>query len=52
MNLNDFAVLITLKEGKKANINIGQAKELLRIILLEQKAMPFGELVKMVNQVK
>jgi hypothetical protein len=33
MNLNDLALEVTHAEGKKVQVNIGQIKEILRIIL-------------------
>ena len=31
MNINDFAVIIAEREGKKKQVNIAQIKEILRI---------------------
>ena len=31
MNINEFAILVTRKEGKKKQVNIAQVKEILKI---------------------
>jgi len=32
MKVSDFAVLVAKKEGKKKQVNIGQIKEILRVV--------------------
>lgn len=45
MNLNDFAKLVTQKEGKKKQVNIAQIKEILKIV----NGLVNGILYKAVN---
>ena len=48
MNINDFAVKVTKKEGGKKSISIAQVKEVLKIVndLLK------GELYKLIRKIK
>ncbi|MDP2362670.1 MAG: hypothetical protein Q8M94_02750 [Ignavibacteria bacterium] len=50
MNENDLAVKITLLEGKKISMNIAQAKELLKIILLELALMEENEVSNLLRK--
>lgn len=43
MNLNDLARVITLDEGLKVSLPIGQVKEVMRRLFLRLAAMPPGE---------
>lgn len=49
-NLNQMAKRITLKEGKKIQVNIGQVKEVMRLMLLELKAMKPSEVLKLLER--
>ena len=46
-NLNDLAKAITLREGKKENLSIGQVKEVMKLLFKELAYMPFEEVVKL-----
>ena len=46
MNLNTVARYITLKEGGKVSVSIGQVKEILRLTLIEFAKYPTGEVLK------
>ena len=52
MNFNTWAASITRREGKKISINNGQTKEILRIILLDMKAMSLIKLFGIIAKVK
>jgi hypothetical protein len=49
MNLNDFAVVVTKKEGKKKSISIAQVKEVIRIVLTELAKNP-DEAMKIIRR--
>jgi hypothetical protein len=49
-NLNDFAKMVTLAEGKKISISIAQVKEVIRIVLLELALMPESEALRMIGR--
>lgn len=42
MNLNEFAVLVAKKEGKKKEVSIAQIKEIMKIINTELKGIVYG----------
>ena len=52
MNLNTLARTITLAEGKKINLTIGQVKEVLRLVLIELADAPIGELMDLFRRHK
>lgn len=52
MNLNDFAKQITLKEGLKKSLSIGQVKEVIRLVLLALKDMTLEEIVAILRKIK
>jgi predicted DNA-binding antitoxin AbrB/MazE fold protein len=45
-NLNELAKKVTLAEGKKINLSIGQVKEVIRLTLIELASLPMHELTK------
>jgi hypothetical protein len=51
-NLNDFALLITEKEGKLQSLSNGQVKEVIKLVLQTLKAMPFGEVINLLKRQK
>ena len=52
VNLNDWAIEITKKEGKKINLSIAQVKEVLKIVLNDMKKMEFGEITTLLSRIK
>lgn len=43
MNMNDFAREITLQEGKKKSLPIGQVKEVIRLVLTKMAGLSPSE---------
>lgn len=52
MNLNNLAKEITLQEGGKINLPIGQVKEVMRIVLQELAKMSETESRRVINRYK
>jgi len=52
MNMNDWAVEITKREGKKISVSVAQVKEILRIILRDLKNMPLKDIVSLLSRIK
>ena len=52
INLNNFARAITLKEGLKKSVNIGQVKEILRLTFKELKNHSFEEVARIITKQK
>lgn len=52
MNLNTVAREITLAEGLKKNVSIGQVKEIMRIFLKMMKKMTMQEIMGMLAKYK
>ena len=52
MNLNDLAVKITKAEGLKKSINIGQSKELMKLIFIELGKMSLSDVAVILNKYK
>jgi hypothetical protein len=52
INLNDLAKEITLQEGKKRSLPIGQVKEVLKITLLKLKEFPIDDVIKLFKRIK
>ena len=52
MNLNNLAKQITLQEGGKINLPIGQVKEVMRILLTELALMNEAEVNKVLARYK
>ena len=50
MNLNDFARGITLQEGLKKSVNIGQVKEIIKLVLIALAKMNGEELHKLLER--
>jgi len=50
MNLNDFARDITLQEGLKKSINIGQVKEVIKLVFIKLAEMDYLELEKLLDR--
>lgn len=50
MNLNEFASLVTAKEGGKHPLPIGQVKEVMRIVLFELANMPLTEALRLLSK--
>lgn len=51
VNLNDLAVTITEKEGKKVNLSIAQVKEVLRLTIIELSNLPISDLRNLFERV-
>jgi hypothetical protein len=52
VNLNEFAKEITLLEGKKESVNMGQVKEVLSITLTKLAALPQEQLDELLSRYK
>jgi len=52
IDLNKLAKEITVKEGKKISLPIGQVKEVLRISLLKLKEYSLGEIMELLKRIK
>jgi hypothetical protein len=52
INLNDLAKEITLQEGKKRSLPIGQVKEVLKITLLKLKQFTTEDVIKLLRRIK
>ena len=52
VNLNSFAKGVTLKEGLKKSLSIGQVKEVIRLVFLALKDMKLEEIVAILKKVK
>lgn len=50
VNLNDLAKTIALKEGKKFSLNIGQIKEVMRLVFKELAGMTNGEVMTIIRR--
>ena len=50
MNLNKLAKIITLEEGGKISLPIGQVKEVMKILLTELGKLEDQEIIKIVNR--
>lgn len=50
MNLNDLAIKITKKEGKKISLPIGQVKEVMKITFQELAKMSVAEATTLINR--
>lgn len=50
INQNELAKVVTLAEGKKINVNIGQAKELLQLVLEELGKYEDEQILKLINK--
>ena len=50
MNLNDFARDITLQEGLKKSVNIGQVKEIIKLVLIALAKMSDEEIDKLLRR--
>ena len=51
-NLNSLARTITLKEGLKKSVNIGQVKEIMRLLFKELRKYPFEEVARIITKQK
>lgn len=52
MNLNEFAKEITLQEGKKRQVSIGQVKEIMRLVFMKLAREPDMEVIRLVKRYK
>ncbi len=52
VNLNDWAVKITKKEGKKINLSIAQVKEVLKIVLKDLKEISLKDIIALLSRIK
>ena len=52
MNLNKLARKITLKEGGKVNLPIGQVKEVMKLLFIELAKLKPGEAQRTINRYK
>jgi hypothetical protein len=50
MNLNDLAIKITLKEGKKISLPIGQVKEVMKITFQELAKMNVVDIANLLKK--
>ena len=50
VNLNDLAKRVTLAEGKKINLSIGQVKEVIRLTLIELAKLELVELAQVLRR--
>jgi len=50
MNLNEIAKNITLKEGKKVSLPIGQVKEVIRLFIEEMGKYTPDDIIKMMQR--
>ena len=50
MNMNKFAKEITLAEGLKKSVSIGQVKEILRIVLKRLAKTDMSELIRLLKR--
>ena len=50
VNLNDVAKTITLQEGKKVSLPIGQVKEVLRLTLRWMASLSIGEVIAVLRR--
>ena len=50
MNLNDMAKRITISEGGKKNLSIGQVKEVMKLTLMDLGTFEDKEVLKTVNR--
>lgn len=50
MNGNELARRITLKEGKKVSLPIGQVKEVIRLVRLDLKRQSDAEVIRWVRR--
>ena len=50
INQNEIAKVVTLAEGKKISVNIGQAKELIQLILEELGKYEDEQILKLINK--
>jgi hypothetical protein len=48
--MNDFAKLITLREGKKISLPIGQVKEVIRLVMEELRVQSDEGIIKIVRR--
>lgn len=52
VDLNEFAREVTLMEGKKESVNMGQVKEVLSITLTKLAALPQDQLDELLSRYK
>ena len=50
MNMNEFSRDITLQEGGKKSLDIGQVKEVIRLTLIKLGKMDDKEIIKIINR--
>lgn len=50
MNLNDLAVKVTKAEGLKKSVNIGQVKEIMKILFTELGKTSLADVAKILNK--
>jgi hypothetical protein len=50
VNMNDFAREVTLLEGKKSSVGIGDVKEILSITLTKLAALSEEDLAELLNR--
>ena len=50
VDLNEFAKEVTLAEGKKESVNMGQVKEILTITLTKLAALPQSQLDELLSR--
>ena len=50
MNINAIAKNITLKEGKKVSLPIGQVKEVIRLFIEEMEGYTPDDIIKMMQR--
>lgn len=50
MNLNEFAKEITLEEGKKVNLPIGQVKEVMQLVFKKLAGMNLIEVLEILKK--
>jgi len=52
MNLNNLAIEITKAEGLKKSVNIGQVKEILRLVFKKLKNATMKDVAETISRVK
>lgn len=52
MNLNDFAKEITLEEGGKISLPIGQVKEVIRLVIEKLAVMEGAEVITLLRKTR
>jgi hypothetical protein len=50
INQNNLAKAITLSEGKKHNLNIGDVKEVIKLTLIELGKFEDADILKLINK--